>query len=167
MRCTRWPPRTRSGRRGCSEAPRRRWLDWPTRRGRPADFRTVLELGYLAASADGLAESERGSLARLLETITGAAVHRGVLERHFADFDDTVASLGRRERLARAAAELEGRGAAEEAIALAALISMADGRLAAPELEVLEELGGHLSVAPPRVRALVDDLAGRVEARLR
>lgn len=129
-------------------------------------FQTVLELGYLVASADGFADEERTSLARLLESITGAAVDHAVLQLHFWDLDEAVESLGRRERLARAAADLEGEAAAIEAITLASLIALADGRMSAAELDVLVELGSHLSLSAERVRTLVDETAARVEAQL-
>jgi tellurite resistance protein len=130
-------------------------------------FQTTLELGYLVASADGFAKDERETLSRLLESITGAAVDHATLTLHFLDLDEAVEALGRRERLARLAAELDGTAAAEEAVSLAALIAMADGRLSDRELEVLVELGGHVSLGAERVRAIVDDMAGRVEAQLR
>jgi tellurite resistance protein len=130
-------------------------------------FQTTLELGYLVASADGFAKDERETLSRLLESITGAAVDHATLTLHFLDLDEAVEALGRRERLARLAAELDGTAAAEEAVSLAALIAMADGRLSDRELEVLVELGGHVSLGAERVRAIVDDMAGRVVAQLR
>ena len=39
-------------------------------------FQSILELGYLVASADGFADEERRALAALLEQATGAAVNR-------------------------------------------------------------------------------------------
>ena len=129
-------------------------------------FQTVLELGYLVASADGFADAERESLSKLLESITGAALDHATLTLHFLDLDEAVGSLGRRERLARVAADIEG-AAAEEAVSLAALIAIADGQLSASELSVLEELGEHVSLGVERVREIVDDMAQRVEAKLR
>ena len=129
-------------------------------------FQTVLELGYLVASADGFDDRERSSLARLLESITGAALDHDVLELHFRDLDEGVAALGRRERLARVAAELEVEHDRIEALELATLIALADGKLGAPELDVLVEAGGHMDIAPTKVRALVDGVGARVKARL-
>jgi hypothetical protein len=68
-------------------------------------FQLFLELGYLVASADGFAEEERSSLAHLLEQVTASAVDHTVLELHFSDLAEGVEQMGRRERLARAAAE--------------------------------------------------------------
>ena len=141
-------------------------------RPEPADaasatrFQTLLELGYLVASADGFADEESVSLANLLERVTASAIDRAALELHFRDLDQAVAALGRRERLARLAAELDG-GAAEEAIGLAATIAMADGRLSEAEHGVLLELGEHLQLPQGRIRALVDEAAERLEEQLR
>jgi tellurite resistance protein len=129
-------------------------------------FLTLLELGYLVASADGFADAERTTLARLLERVTGERVDHRALELHFRDLDEAVESFGRRERLARAAADLDGVAACEEAIALTALIAMADGRIAAAEHETLVDLGDHLGISRERVRALIDGMARRVEAEL-
>ncbi|HET6585655.1 MAG TPA: hypothetical protein VFG69_19485, partial [Nannocystaceae bacterium] len=71
------------------------------------------------------------------------------------------------ERLARAAADLDGTAACEEAIGLAALIAMADGRLATAEHQTLVDLGEFLGISATRVKALVDGMAQRVEAALR
>jgi tellurite resistance protein len=130
-------------------------------------FQTVLELGYLVASADGFDDRERSSLARLLESITGLALDHELLELHFRDLDEGVAALGRRERLARVAAELEHEDERIEAIELATLIALADGTLTAPELEVLVEAGGHMDLSPARIRTIVDGVGARVGARLR
>ena len=135
--------------------------------GNARAFQTTLELGYLVASADGFADAERASLSQLLESITGAAVDHATLTLHFLDLDEAVEALGRRERLARAAADIDGTEAAEEAVSLAALIAMSDGRISAKELEVLVELGAHVSLDEERVRTLVNEVAGRVEAQLR
>lgn len=129
-------------------------------------FQTLLELGFLVASADGFADEERVSLSILLESVTGWAIDRAALERHFRDLEQAVAALGRRERLARLAAELD-RAAAEEAIELVVTIAMADGRLSDAEHAVLVELGEHLQLPDDRLRALVADAASRLREALR
>jgi tellurite resistance protein len=140
-------------------------------RDEPADaatatrFQTLLELGYLVASADGFAESERTSLAGLLERVTASAIDRASLERHFRELDQAVAALGRRERLARLAAELD-EAAAEEAIELVVTIAIADGCLSAAEHAVLVELAEHLRLPGARLHALVQEAAARVEEAL-
>ncbi|MBL8946894.1 MAG: hypothetical protein JNK45_27230 [Myxococcales bacterium] len=97
--------------------------------------------------------------------MTGAAVDHAALELHFRDLDDAVAALGRRERLARAAAELGDD--AGEAIGLVAIVALADGHLGAPELEALIELGRHVGIGADRIRSLAEAAVTRVGAQLR
>jgi len=125
-------------------------------------FMAALELGYLAASADGLDHAERDALASTLERVTGIGYDHATFAAHFADLDDAVANLGRRERLARTAAEFDGDDARADAIRFAALVAMCDGTLGTPEIEVLEEAGSHFSWDAAKVRGLVDDAAARV-----
>jgi tellurite resistance protein len=129
-------------------------------------FQTCLELGYLVASADGFAAEERVSLAALLEGVVRPAIHSDVLDMHFRDLEESVVLLGRSQRLARAAAEVQPGKNAEEAVMLVALIAMADGRLGRAEYDVIEELGRHTKVESTRVRELVSEVAREVEARL-
>jgi tellurite resistance protein len=126
-----------------------------------ARFMAALELGYLAASADGLDDAERVTIARTLSRVTGIDADVATLHEHFADLEQAVFALGRRERLARTAADLETDADRAEAIVFAALVAMADGTLAAPELEVLAEAGAHFAWSADKIRALVDDAAAR------
>jgi hypothetical protein len=125
-------------------------------------FMAVLELGYLAASADGLDAKEREALATTLERVTGIGFDHDTFAAHFADLDDAVAALGRRERLARTAAEFDSDDARANAIRFAALVAMCDGTLRAPELEVLNEAGTHFKWNADKVHGLVTDAAARV-----
>jgi tellurite resistance protein len=130
-------------------------------------FQTLLELGYLVASADGFADEESASLAGLLERVTSKAIDRAALELHFQDLDAAVDLLGRRQRLARSAADLEDEVSAEEAIGLVATIAMADGCLSAAEYAALVELGQHMKISAARTHALVEQAAAGVEEGLR
>ena len=125
-------------------------------------FQALVELGYLAASADGLDPAERDALATLIERLTGAAVDHDTLARHLEDLDAAAAMLGRHQRLARVAADLGEGDRRDEALGFAALIAMADGRLHRDELAVLDELGGCFGLAAPEVRAIVDRVADAV-----
>jgi uncharacterized protein YciW len=125
-------------------------------------FMAALELGYLAASADGLDDAERVTIAATLERVTGVGYDHAAFTAHFADLDDAVASLGRRERLARTAAELETDEARAQAIQFAALVAMADGTLHENELGVLAEAGTHFQWSADKIRGLVDEAAARV-----
>ena len=125
-------------------------------------FMAALELGYLAASADGLDDKERDSIATTLEAVTGIGFDHDAFAAHFSDLDMGVAMLGRRERLARTAAEFDDDTARANAIRFAALVAMSDGQLAAKELTVLEECGSHFSWNADKVRGLVTDAAAGV-----
>ncbi len=129
-------------------------------------FQSLLEIGYLVASADGLADEEREGLARLLEQLTDAVIDRNTLELHFKDLDEASAQMGRRERLGAAAALLE-EDERDGALTFAAAIAMSDGWLGQDEMNVLIELGSHLSLDADKVRELVEQVVHRVEGRLR
>jgi len=129
-------------------------------------FQTLLEIGYLVASADGFAQEERAMLARLLERLTGSVLSSDVFDLHFRDLEAAVVLLGRWERVARAAADLD-RDHVDEVIRLATLIAMADGRLTEAELDVLVQVGTYTGVAVERIRELVDRTATHVEETLR
>jgi tellurite resistance protein len=139
----------------------------------PADLdaarwcQSLVVLGFLVSSADGFADDERRLLAGLLELVVSETIDREMLELHLGELAEQVEILGRTQRLARAAQELDDPAAADDALAFAALVAMADGTLGQVELDALVELGGFLSIAPDRVRALTLALAGEVEARLR
>jgi tellurite resistance protein len=126
-------------------------------------FQSLLELGYLVASADGLAAEEREALARLVEYASGEVVDQEALRRHFSDLDAACETLGRRERLGRVASNFQEASAKEEAMSFAALIAIADGKLAPPEARVLLELGNHFAFSEREVEAVV----GQVVASLR
>jgi tellurite resistance protein len=129
-------------------------------------FQSLLELGYLVASADGLALQERVALAALVEEATGSVVARDMMQRHFTDLDGGAEVLGRRERLARVASNFEDRAAREEAMSFAALIAIADGKLADPEARVLLELGEHFSFSEEEVKAVLSQVAVSIKLAL-
>lgn len=122
----------------------------------------MLELGYLAASADGLDDTERDELATILAKATKrdrVMIDVVAFRSHFEDLDAAVAMLGRRERLARTAAEFETEALRTSAIKFATLVAMADGTLHEHELGVLAEAAAHFNWTADRVRALVDEVA--------
>jgi len=132
-----------------------------------AAFQGLLEVGYLVASADGLADSERHALAELLERVTGRVADRKIMEQHFADLDAACAMLGRRERLRRAAAEFEDPAARREALGFAALISLMDGAIGEPEREALVVLGEHFEMAEDEIVDVIGGVFKAVEKSLR
>jgi tellurite resistance protein len=129
-------------------------------------FQSILELGYLVASADGFAPQERQALAALLEQATGAAVNRGELEVHLKDLEDGCAMLGRRERLRRAAADFDDQLGRREAIGFTALVAVADGMLADAELEALRELGSCFEFGMEAVDEIVMAIARDIDRAL-
>ena len=129
-------------------------------------FQSLLELGYLVASADGLAAEERDALAHLVEYATGAAVDYDTLQLHFTDLDATCEALGRRERLGRTAANFDDQGERGEALSFAVLVAIADGAIAEPELKVLVELGAHFALTAEQVAAVVEQVAANIEQKL-
>jgi tellurite resistance protein len=129
-------------------------------------FQSMLELGYLVASADGLADEERRTLATMLEQATGSAVKSEELELHFKDLDDAVAMLGRRERLRRAAADFDDMHGRGEAIGFTALVAVADGVLGQPEIDALSELGACFELTDAQVTEIVEGVAREVERAL-
>jgi tellurite resistance protein len=137
-----------------------------TDQSRSQYFQSILEVGYLVAAADGFDDLERHALAGLLERVTGKAVDHAALELHFKDLDDAVAMLGRHERLRRAAADFESGTSKREALSFATLIAMADGKLAAPELQALTELGGALELTSADIEATVQRTVERVKSAL-
>lgn len=129
-------------------------------------FVSILELAYLVASADGFAEEERHALADLLERLTGSAVSHDALELHFKDLDEACEMLGRRERLRRAAEDFGEPSRQGEALGFAAVVAIADGKLAAPESQALLELGSHFGLSPEQVAQAVNGVVQRVRAEL-
>ncbi len=125
-------------------------------------FHTLLELAYLVASADGFAEQERAALAALIETATSAALDRTVLLAHFDDLDSGTEMLGRRERLARAAANIDGNGGREAALRFSALIATANGVMATKELDVLVEMGDHFGIDKGAVETIARDVVAEL-----
>jgi len=129
-------------------------------------FQSMLEIGYLIASVDGFAESERHALAELLSQIVGWAVSIDDLELYFNDLSDACDMLGRRERLRRAAADFEDGIHRGEAIGFAALVAIADGKIAEPEANALKELGSFLEMSEDEVNNAVNAVIGRLKAEL-
>jgi tellurite resistance protein len=129
-------------------------------------FQGLLELGYLVASADGLADAERDSLAELLEQVTGRGIDQEAMRLHFRDLEASCKVLGRRERMRRAAADFEDAAAREEALAFAALVALADGEIGEPEARALLELGECFGMDAARVHGAVAALVAAVERRI-
>jgi tellurite resistance protein len=129
-------------------------------------FQSMLELGYLVASADGFAEEERHALAELLEAVTGEAVKRDVLDLHFKDLEEAVEMLGRHERLRRAAADFEDGMSKGEALGFAALVALADGKLGELEASALKEMGANLGLSADEIDEAIEEVISNVKNQL-
>jgi tellurite resistance protein len=129
-------------------------------------FQSLLELGYLVASADGLAEAERDALADLVEHATGHVVPHVDLRRHFTVLDQACEALGRHERIGRLASNFEDARAREEALSFAALVAISDGHLGLPEARALLELGECLRFTDREVEEVLGDVVASVREAL-
>ncbi|MEB2310830.1 MAG: hypothetical protein OZ921_13010 [Sorangiineae bacterium] len=132
-----------------------------------ARFQSLLEIGYLVASADGFADEERTALAALLESVLGEAFTHDELDLHFRDLADGVEMLGRRERMRRAADDFDDGLSRSEALGFATLVAVADGVVAAPEARALEELGAFLGLGSDEVTQAVTRVTSELARRLR
>lgn len=130
-------------------------------------FQSLVELAYLVASADGFSPAERASLAVLIERATMETVDHDLLEQQLLDLEAQADVMGRHQRIARAAAEVKDQPSVDDALAFAALVAMADGRMEPPEQEALFEIAGHLDIERAQVEALIGVLVEDVEGRLR
>ena len=155
------------------ESPRLAKSAAQTRTEQPEDadaarhFHALLEAGYLVASADGLEDEERQALAELLEEATGSVFDRASFELHFRDLDAAVRMLGRKERLQRTAEEFSEPGARDEALGFALLVAIGDGKLAAPELAMLFDLGQAVGFSKDAIERRLEQTFDRVERELR
>jgi tellurite resistance protein len=129
-------------------------------------FLSLLEIAYLSASADGLADGEREALAEVIENATGKLINAQTLLAHFSDLDEATETLGRRERLGRVAANFDDATSQESAVGFAALVAIADGKLDGAELDVLRQLGEHFSLDDAAVTAIVQRVAKELEEAL-
>jgi len=128
----------------------------------PDRFLASLELAYLAASADGLDDTERVALAGVLERATGSTIDHETFEAHFHDLECAVNMLGRRERLARTAADFATDDTRADAIRFATLVAMADGQLHDAERGVLVECGEHFAWNAERVDGVIAEAKARL-----
>ena len=68
--------------------------------------------------------------------------------------------------MGRVAANFEDLSAREEAITFAALIAIADGKLARPEAQVLVELGEHFKFSETDVQAVLAQVVAGIKLAL-
>ncbi len=122
-------------------------------------FGAMLEICYLVAAADGLAEEERTALCDLIDYTTRSALKRARLDALFDEMAQLLADQGLEARLDAAAAKLDDFMVREEALSFAALVAIADSVLAPKEAATLIALGKRFDFSVGEVQAVVDVVA--------
>jgi hypothetical protein len=132
-------------------------------------FRAIVEVCFLVASADGLAEEEKAAVAELIACACGEAFGADKAAALFDAFAALLVAEGLERRLDAVVAELEGYLAREEAMSFAALVAVADRALGDRELAVLVAFGKRCGFSFGEVQALIQQVAaalGRSIARV-
>jgi tellurite resistance protein len=119
-------------------------------------FKAAVEVGYLAALADGeVDDEETAAIVRAVEILSAGAVLEWEAE-------DIVAECARRaeaetpgERAAAVGAELKALGQGEAGIYFAALVAHASKGIDKQEAEVLKEIGKAAGVTADRIKDIV------------
>ncbi len=119
-------------------------------------FKAAVEVGYLAALADGeVDDEETAAIVRAVEILSTGAVLEWEAE-------DIVAECARRaeaetpsKRAAAVGAELKALGQGEAGIYFAALVAHASKGIDKAEADVLKEIGKAAGVTPDRVKDIV------------
>lgn len=119
-------------------------------------FKAAVEVGYLAALADGeVDDEETAAIVRAVEILSTGAVLEWEAE-------DIVAECARRaraetpsKRAAAVGAELKALGQGEAGIYFAALVAHASKGIDKQEAEVLKEIGKAAGVTPDRIKDIV------------
>jgi tellurite resistance protein len=129
-------------------------------------FQSLLEIGYIVASADGLSDAERGTMAAFIRGATRSVLEEDLLRQHLGTLDAAADILGRKERLHRAAQDFGDVLTQRQAMGFAVIIALADGTLADTEMSVLIELGGCFGLSEDDVGLIVADITRAVEDEL-
>jgi len=126
-------------------------------------FGAMLEICYLVAAADGLAEQEHDALCDLIDYTTRSALKRKRLEALFEEMATRLAEQGLEARLDALAGELDDFMAREEALSFAALVAIADSVLAPKEAVTLIAIGKRFDFSVGEVQAVVDVVAATLQ----
>jgi hypothetical protein len=122
----------------------------------------LLEAPYLVAASDGLEPQERQALSGLIARIVGKATPDAVC--NVLDwFDARLAEDGLAARLSHVASHFAGRTERERVLSFAALLALADRRLALAEQNALVALGGALGFSKNEVQMVVHRVAFKLE----
>ncbi len=122
----------------------------------------LLEAPYLVAASDGLDAEERQAMSALLSHLVGSVTPEAVCDV-LSWFDSRLAEEGLQARLAYIAANFETRRDREQVLAFAALLALADRRLALTEQQTLLELADVLGFKRVELQMLVHKISLRLE----
>lgn len=122
----------------------------------------LLEAPYLVAAGDGLDAEERQAITALIAHLVGNAEPDKVCD--VLDwFDERVTEEGVEARIAHVGASFTSRSDREQVLGFAALLALADRRLALREQERLISLGEALGFKRVEVQMLVHKISLRLE----
>ena len=122
----------------------------------------LLEAPYIVAASDGLEADERQALSALIAHLVGDAPPDKVCDV-LEWFDERLAEEGMRPRMEHLAKSFETRAEREQVLGFAALLALADRRLALREQGRLLELGEVLGFKRVEVQMLVHKISLRLE----
>lgn len=119
-------------------------------------FRAAVEVGLLAARADGeVDDDERAAIVRAVEILSEGAVIEWEAQDLVAECEARVDAEGAAKRAAAVGAELQSLGQGEAGIYFAALVARASKGVDKKEAEVLKDVGKAAGVGADRVRDIL------------
>lgn len=122
----------------------------------------LLEAPYLVAASDGLEPQERQALSALIAHLVGTAAPEAVCDV-LEWFDARLAEEGLETRMDHIAKSFESRREREQVLGFAALLALADRRLALSEQQTLLQLAEVLGFKRAELQMLVHKISLRLE----
>ena len=119
-------------------------------------FKAAVEVGYLAALADGeVDDEETAAIVRAVEILSTGAVLEWEAEDIVAECARKAEAETPSKRAAAVGAELKALGQGEAGIYFAALVAHASKGIDKQEADVLKEIGKAAGVTPDKVKDIV------------
>ncbi len=119
-------------------------------------FKAAVEVGYLAALADGeVDDEETAAIVRAVEILSTGAVLEWEAEDIVAECARKAEAETPSKRAAAVGAELKALGQGEAGIYFAALVAHASKGIDKQEADVLKEIGKAAGVTPDRIKDIV------------
>jgi tellurite resistance protein len=120
----------------------------------------VCETMFLMMAADGkVTDNERDAVRGAIRGLSGDTIHDGTLKVMLENYERSLSSEGREERLRRIAAALKDTPSdAEGAFALAAAVALADDEVADEEQGLVDELAKWFGITAERANVILDQL---------